>query len=231
VKIILATYSLASIAADETPKGVTGAAEFGMVISSGNTDNSTTNGKFEISNDVEKWLHFGSINIVVAETDGITTAERYLLNLKSNYKLDESQFLFTSLSHDVDKFSGFDSQSTFVLGYGRNLFDTKEFKLSAEIGPGYRVSELEAGGNDSVTVFHLGAKSKYEVNDDSHFVGNLSIDSGSDQTITIIDLGYVNKLSKALSLKLGYNYKNSSNVPIGAEKTDTITSVNLLYNF
>jgi len=230
--ITVATLNLSANAAEEVaPKGITGSAEFGMVITSGNTDNSTTNGKFEISNDTEQWLHFGSLNVIAAETDNTSTAERYLLNLKSDYKLDETQFLFASLSYDVDKFSGFDSQTTFAVGYGRNFYNTETFKLSAEVGPGYRVNELETGEDESETVLHLGAKSKYVLNENSHFVGDLSLDSGSDQTITIIDLGYVNKLSNTLALKLGYNYKNSSEVPVGTEKTDTITSVSLLYSF
>ncbi len=230
--IILAFLTM-TVAADEdsAPKGVSGSAEFGLVVTSGNTENSTTNGKFEISNDLEKWLHFAKLDVVTAKTDGTSTAERYLLNIKSDYKLDEEQFLFAALTYDIDKFSGFDSQTTFAVGYGRKLYDTKEFKLSAEIGPGYRVNKLDAGGDESETVLHVGAKSKYVLNESSHFVGDVSVDSGSDQTITIINLGYVNKLSNALALKIGYNYKNSSTVPFGTEKTDTITSVSLLYSF
>lgn len=216
---------------DTIPKGMTGSAEFGMVLTSGNTDNTTTTGKFEISNDLENWLHSAKLTFVSADTDGATTAERYLLNLKSNYKMDNDQFLFAGLTYDVDKFSGFDSQTTFIFGYGRNFYDTDTFKLSAEVGPGYRMSEFETGGNESEAILHLGATSKYIVNEASHFEGELTVDGGSDQTITILDIGYINKLNSSLALKVGFNMKNSSDVPIGTKETDTITSVSLLYSF
>ncbi len=236
-KLLIATATLvaasfsAQAAEDDAPKGVTGAAEFGMVLTSGNTENSNTTGKFEISNDLEKWLHSARLDVISSDTDGTTTAERYLLNLKTNYKLEDDQFLFGGLTYDVDKFSGFDSQTTFVAGYGRKLYDSENFQLSGEIGPGYRISKFDDGTDESEAILHIGAKGKYTVNEASHFEGLLSIDSGSDLTITILDLGYINKLNSALALKIGLNLKNSSDVPVGTEDTDTITSVSLLYSF
>ncbi len=216
---------------DKGPKGLTGSAEFGLVATSGNTDNSTTNGKFKLSDDTENWFHDFSLDIVNAKTDGVKTAERYFLNAKSNYKIDDKQFMFVGLSHDIDKFSGFDYQTTFTAGYGRKIYDTKTFKLSAEIGPGYRISKFDSGGSEKEAIFHLGVKSLYVVNEFSSFNADLSVDSGSNQTISILDLGYVNKLSAALALKIGYNVKNSSNAPVGNKSTDTITAVSLLYSF
>lgn len=230
---LIIAASLPAFAEDKKtePKGFSGAAEFGMVLTSGNTDTSTTTGRFEVSYDLEKWLHFARFNIVNSEVDNATTAERYLLNLKSDYKMDDDQFLFAGATHDIDKFSGFDSQSTIATGYGRKLYDTETLHLSAEIGPGYRTSKLDDGSSDSEAILHLGSKGKYIVNEYSHFVADLNIDAGSNQTITVFNIGYVNKLNNALALKLAYNIKKSSNVPVGTDNTDTITSVNLLYSF
>jgi len=230
---LLSTVAFSASSEEKTkePKGWFGAAEFGLVITSGNTDTSTATGKFEVSYDLEKWLHFAKFDIVNAEVDNTTTAERYLLNLKSDYKMDDEQFLFAGFTHDVDKFSGFDSQSTLVAGYGRKLYHSETFQLSAEVGPGYRISELDDGSNDSEAIIHFGSKGKYTVNEYSHFVADLTVDGGSDQTISIFNIGYVNKLNNALALKLSYNIKNSSSVPVGSKKTDTITAVSLLYSF
>lgn len=231
--LLVASASFIASAEDAPaePKGLTGSAEFGMVVTSGNTDNSTTTGKFELSYDTNNWLHFGKVEGVTAETDNVSTAERYLLNLKSDYKLLDDQFLFVGLGYDVDKFSGFDYQSTVTMGYGRNIFTSDEFKLSAEIGPGYRKSKLETGETESESIVHLGAKSKYTINEASHIAGTLNIDSGEGQTISILDLGYVNKLNASLALKVGFNIKRTSDVPVDVEKTDRITSVSLLYSF
>jgi len=230
---LILLVSLPVLAEDEKkePKGFTGAAEFGMVLTSGNTDTSTTTGRFEVSYDLEKWLHFAKLSVVNAQVDNETTAERYLLNTKSDYKMNDDQFLFAALTHDIDKFSGFDSQSTIATGYGRKLYDTQTFQLSAEIGPGYRTSELEDGSNNSEAILHVGSKGKYVINKYSHLAADLNVDGGSDQTITVFNVGYVNKLNSSLALKLSYNIKKSSSVPVGTDNTDTITSVSLLYSF
>ncbi|HFB67203.1 MAG TPA: DUF481 domain-containing protein [Aeromonadales bacterium] len=232
---VLSVLSCSVFAADKEqdkgPKGLSGSAEFGLVVTTGNTDNSTTNGKFKLSEDTKNWFHDFSLDVVNAKTDGVKTAERYFFNAKSNYKLDKNQFLFVGLSHDIDKFSGFDYQTSVTAGYGRKLYDDKTFKLSAEIGPGYRISEFDTGGSEKEGIIHLGAKSKYIINEFSSVGADLSVDSGSNQTISILDLGYVNKLTSALALKVGYNVKNSSNAPVGNKSTDTITAVSLLYSF
>lgn len=231
VVAINSTLVFAEESKKKEPKGLFGAAEFGMVVTSGNTDTSTTTGKFELSYDDDEWLHFGKLEIVTADVDNASTAERYLLNLKSDLKMDDDQFMFVGLTHDVDKFSGFDSQSTLVLGYGRNLYNTENFQLSAEIGPGYRMSELEDGTSEDESILHVASKGKYTINEASHIVSDLTIDGGSDQTITVFNIGYVNKLNNRLALKLSYNVKKSSDVPVGIEDTDTITSISLLYSF
>ncbi len=219
--------------AEENKKaeGISGAAEFGLVLTTGNTNNSTTTGKFKVTYDARKWLHNFNLNIVNAQTDGTRTAERYFFTAKSDYKLKNERFLFVGLTHYIDKFSGFAYQSAVTFGYGKNFYDTKDFKFSAEIGPGYRVSEFDTGGNEEEAIFHLGSKSRYLINKYTSLSAKLSIDSGTNQTISILDLGYINQLSNALALKVGYNVKNSSNAPVGNKRLDSITSMSLLYSF
>ncbi len=227
----LATTGLVQAAEQEGPKGMSGSAEFGMILTSGNSDSSTLNGKFALTNDTAQWLHTASLDLVRAESENVKTAERFVLNAKSNYKLQDDQFLFVGLKHDIDKFSGFDYQTSLTAGYGRKLYDTDQYKLSVEIGPGYRISKLKAGGDDNEAILHLGATSKYIINKASSLDGALVIDSGSSQTITALALGYVNSLSDSLALKIGYNLKYSSDVPAGSKKSDSITSVSLIYSF
>jgi putative salt-induced outer membrane protein len=226
-----ASLNQAHAAEDQDPKGMTGRAEFGMVLTSGNSDSSTMNGKFSLTNDTEQWLHVASLDLLRAESESVKTAEHYVLNAKSNYKLQDDQFLFVGLNHDVDKFSGFDYQTSITAGYGRKLYDTEQYKLSLEIGPGYRISKLKAGGDNNEAILHLGAISKYIINPASYLDGTLVIDTGSSQTITVLALGYVNSLSSSLALKVGYNLKHSSDVPAGTNKSDSITSISLIYSF
>ena len=38
-------------------------------------------------------------------------------------------------------------------------------------------------------------------------------------------------MNDKFALKFGFEYRNNSDVPPGVDKTDTITSANLVYNF
>ncbi len=225
------SFSQVQAAKDTGPKGMSGSAEFGMILASGNSDSSTLNGRFTLSNDTVQWLHSASLDLVRADSKGVKTAEHYVLNAKSNYKLQDDQFLFGGLNHDVDKFSGFDYQTTLTAGYGRKLYDTDRYKLSVEIGPGYRFSKLKAGGDNNEGILHMAATSRFIINKGSKLDGNLVIDSGSSQTITTLALSYINALSNKLALKAGYNLKHASGVPSGTNNTDSLMSLSLVYSF
>lgn len=229
----MAVFLLSNTYAEEKkePKGFNGSTEFGLVVTSGNSSNATTTGKIDLNYDVRRWLHHLKLDVINTRTDGIRTAERYNLNTKSNYKIENEQFLFVSLTHDIDNFSGFQYQSAISMGYGKNIIATDNLKWSAEIGPGYRYSEFETGGNDQETILHLGSKAEYIINKLSRFKSELTVDHGKNQTISILDIGYINQLSQSLALKVGYNIKKSTNVPVGSKATDTITSMSLIYSF
>ena len=58
------------------------------------------------------------------------------------------------------------------------------------------------------------------------------IETGSDNTFTQFNTGLVVAMTDAFAVKLGSNYRHNSDVPTSdTDKTDTITTVNLVYNF
>ncbi len=212
-------------------KGLSGNVDFGLVITTGNSETTTTTGKFAMVDDREKWRHQFKFEAIQAESDGEDTVERYLTNIQIDRKLEKGKYLFGAIIHDVDKFSGFDYQSTMVVGYGKIFYDNKKFKLSADIGPGYRYSQFDAGGNEQEAIIHVGAKSEYNFTESTKLAGNVSVDNGSEQTITFLDIGFVSKVTDDISIKLNYNVKNTSNAPVGSSSTDTVTSINIVYGF
>ncbi|PIP79864.1 MAG: hypothetical protein COW84_08310 [Gammaproteobacteria bacterium CG22_combo_CG10-13_8_21_14_all_40_8] len=212
-------------------KGFTGEIEFGFVVTKGNSDNSNSAAKIALIDDRAVWRHQLRLEANKADADGVNTVERYLMNFQSDRKLQTGAYFFGAVSHEIDKFSGFDYQSTAVLGYGKNFYDEKKFKLSADSGPGYRYSKLDQGGNEQEAILHIGAKSQYIFTEATKLSANLSMDNGSQQTITFFDVGLVSKLTSSLSVRFNFNVKNTSNAPDDKKATDTITSFNVVYGF
>ena len=65
----------------------------------------------------------------------------------------------------------------------------------------------------------------------AEFKQTLSVESGEDNTRTVAESSLSTRINDAMQMKVGFNVANDSDVAPGKEKTDTMTYVNLVYNF
>ena len=78
--IVVASPALAQ---EEAAGPWSGKATLGYLATSGNTDNSTLNGGFEIGYAPGKWAHTFTARAINSAEDDVTTAEAYELGFKS----------------------------------------------------------------------------------------------------------------------------------------------------
>ena len=221
-----------TVAAEETENGLWKAsAELGYVSTSGNTETTTVNSKAMTSTEREEWRHKIEITALKASDNIGTTAEKYGLTGQSDYKLTKPNYLFGMVNYENDKFSGFEYQVTEAIGYGRRVIDGTGLSLDLEIGPGARQSKLDTGESDSETIIRGAAKLDWAISKTSRFTEVLTIEDGEDVTISKSVTGLSSKINGSLSMKITYTYKNTSEVPVGVEETDTETAVTLVYGF
>jgi putative salt-induced outer membrane protein len=72
----------------------------------------------------------------------------------------------------------------------------------------------------------------WQVFSTTSWTNRLLIETGSNNTFTQWNTGLTVSMTDAFALKLGFELRNNSNIPPGdSEKTDTVTSVNLVYGF
>ncbi|MDH3410022.1 MAG: DUF481 domain-containing protein, partial [Gammaproteobacteria bacterium] len=150
--LVLATplFAAEDEEAEESPWA--GKATLGYLATSGNTENSNLNSGFEISYSASEWKHLFGAAAIFATQDDATTAEAYEAAWKSERSFSESNYLFGQLNWRKDRFSGYDTQFSQTVGYGRRLIDTDRHKLNAEIGGGARQSDLADGTEESETI-------------------------------------------------------------------------------
>ena len=55
------------------------------------------------------------------------------------------------------------------------------------------------------------------------------VETGSDNTYLQNDLGLEVSISGALAMRVGYQVRHNTDVPAGIEKTDTLTTIGLIY--
>lgn len=211
-------------------------AELGLVLTGGNTETQNTNAKVSVVREDDKWRETGSLEALgSSNTDAAntktTTAEKYAAGLKADYKLTEANFLFGNATYNDDRFSGFDYQATTSVGYGRNIFKNDQQSLSAEVGPGMRFYKVTSAASDDEAILHLAANYIYNFSEQASFTQDLVVDAGDDVTISESVSAIKAQVSGKMAMKASIKLRNTSEVPAGAEETDSETALTLVYSF
>ncbi len=208
-----------------------GKATLGYLATSGNTENSNLNTAFEIGYSTGDWRHIFDALAINATEDSDTTAEAYAVGWKSERRLSEVNFLFGRLDWRKDRFSGYDTQFSQTLGYGRRLINNDKHSLNGEIGAGARQSDLADGTTESETILSAGLYYKWALSETAEFRQDFLVEAGVENTYLESVTALSAKLVGNLALVASYTIKNNSEVPIGTEKTDTFTALSLEYAF
>lgn len=223
---------------------VTGDIELGFLLTSGNTDSFAIRVNSELVHDLEYFRNRYQLqsllqknNVFNAQTEQkekVTTASRYGFSGQSNYKLVKGrESVFGRGAYAHDKFGAFREQASLVAGYGNRIFELQSNYLDLETGPGFATQTSAAGNSKSGLIWYLAANLDYKLFDNSSFrqtlEGNLALGSAnsvwlsrSSLTATIID---------KLSMRFNFVFKHNSRPEANLKKTDTETSVSLVYTF
>jgi putative salt-induced outer membrane protein len=206
------------------------AAELGLVVTTGNSDTTNINGKFALHGEDETWIHdFGALYIR-GETDDETTANRYELSGRSGYKFSERSYVFGSLRYENDDFAAFDYQAVAAIGYGYFAIKSELTSLLFEIGPGWRQAELIDGTEENGVIVRGMMDFKHQFTESTAFFETLLVEAGSDNTFVQNDIGIAVAINKTLALKASLQARHNTDVLDGIDKTDTLTTVNLVWS-
>jgi putative salt-induced outer membrane protein YdiY len=65
--------------------------------------------------------------------------------------------------------------------------------------------------------------------DSTKVLAKMTVESGSSNTLSRGDLALQVKMTQLLAISVGLNAVNNSNPPVGLKKTDTLTTLILVY--
>lgn len=218
--------------------------QLGLIMTRGNTTTKSGNASFAAAHSMGRWTLSGGLSGLYASSGGFTTQQDLNTFLQSDLQLTKRTFWFSTARWDRNLFTGFAYQESIATGAGFNIVQTPATQLLAELGVGYRRQEPEIlltnaiGGviqrtrepvvNDAV----IQAALKYEhaITSSTKLLNTLLIVSGSSDTTTTDNLSLQVKVDAALSLAVGMQLVNNSSPPPGsARHTDTVMTVNLVY--
>ncbi len=218
--------------ADEREPGYDASASLGYVGTTGNTDTQTFDTQLRYTlRTAGGWIHNARFQALVAEQDSLTSGERYVLDGKSDYRIGERGYMFGKANYTDDRFTGYDYQASLAAGYGHYFSNTDELFLEAFGGLGYRHNALAVGPDDGEAIISLGQNLEWAFTDSTSLNQSLTSEIGDDLTVSRFEISLVSNLIGQLATKIAFQVRHISEVPVGREKTDTQTSVSLVYTF
>jgi putative salt-induced outer membrane protein len=212
-----------------------------LVIATGNTETETANAKLLFANEIGKWKHqFGGAALYASSDEEGTSAQRWEAFEQTDYNFSPRTFWFGAARYEDDEFSGFEYQAIVSTGIGRKFIDTDVTKFVGTAGVGYKFFEtrdafddagvlIEPGESDSEVVFRGTLDYDHKLTATTSVLDKFVVEAGSDNTFLQNDIALQVKMTDVLALAVGYSVRHNTDPPVGFEKTDTLTTINLVY--
>lgn len=225
---------------------LTGGGELGFAAASGNTNNESFNGRLDLTyNDGSAWRHSASLfglhsrsEYTRTQDDGSvvrdrrTTANRYTVTANSAYLMDDRGTLNTSVRHEQDDFGTYSRQQSISLSYGNRVIENERAHLDLQVGPGFRRAYDTLDGRNEASFIGRGLiDMRYALSENTEIVNKLLVESGEYNTFAQNDLGVSVTMNSHLALKAGWQARHNSDVAPDIKKTDTLTTMNVVYRF
>ncbi len=205
-------------------------AELGIVNTTGNSETTSINGRFGLKAEEDLWSHDYYLAALRSESDDELTANRYEIGAKSDRKLGERSYLGAAARYENDDFSPYDYQATLALNCGGWLLREEGRSFKLEGGPGVRRAQLaDTGEVESGALLRGFADYQHQITDSTKFFNTTLVEATSDNTFAQNDIGIAVSINKTLALKAAFQARHNTEVPVGTENTDTLTSVNIVW--
>ncbi|WP_158601745.1 DUF481 domain-containing protein [Solilutibacter pythonis] len=231
VASLLATPAIAN-AHDATDEGWSGTGEMGLAISKGNTDSQSLVGKLRAKRVQGPWAYAAGAAFLNGKANGKESAYRYEAFGSAARDLNEKSYIVGNLRTERDHYASYEYQNIASANYGFRAIESEATHLTFEVGAGYRWSKLQ-----NLRVHENGAIArgsmdfKHQFNDNVAIYDTLLVESGKANTFIRNDIGVLVKMTDALALKAGVETRHNTDVLPGIKKTDTLTTVNVVYGF
>lgn len=248
-------YALAEEAATPEKPALTVSAELGFLFKTGNTNTGDIRAGVNLKHDNGQWANLLAVNALakkarnIDETSGEeffeTTDNKWDVTGQTNYSLAEGgkNYLYGNAFYQQDKFSSFSYQTSLSAGWGRHWWETETSSFFADIGPGVKYDVMRADPTATPAIIENGetavivqAQALYtkKINDfvefKQYFVAKQAFESDKN-SVYKSETSLTTKLIESLQFKFSLRIDYDTKVEEGFEKTNTETSVTLVYSF
>lgn len=209
-----------------------GSIALGFIRTTSSSKNTTLNFSTELLYNRERWSNRLAAKATYTRKDHSTSDQSWQLSDQVRRNLTERTYTFASFNYVNDRFAGITQRMSETVGYGRMWLDTEHQTL--DIGVGAGIGHERKYGTRSWSTQPLGmliGSYGLSISDTAEFKQALLIESGTNNTyinpVTSLKL----RAAKNIFVSLEHEMRHNTHTPPGSRRTDTITTVNLGYDF
>lgn len=238
IRPVRADYNWNEIEADKSlltqtteSSGLQGSVNLGYLATTGNSVSRSLNAKVLMGYRVGPWRTDLNLNWIQASAAGVLSDQSREASSQTDYDFNSHNYTFLYLDYLNAPFSGYLRRYTEVVGYGRRLIAIPGQSLDAELGVGARQTLPTTGPSRSSAIERLALNYRWRISRTSSLVEGVSLARGTTSTYSESSTSLILHVAGNLALSASYTISHDSTVPVGFLKTNTETSVSLIYSF
>ena len=208
-----------------------GRGELGAFNSTGNSSNTGVTASLGLTREGINWRHKLRGRADFQRSNGITTREQFLAAYEPNLILSDRLFAFALAQYERDRFQGFSARYSVSGGLGYEVIDTENMSLSVQAGPAYRRTERTNGITDTNLAGLASADFDWQMSENIALTQDASAFIQSGSSTYISDTGLQAGIADNVKVRLSYTVEHDTDPPLGAESTDTLSRITIIYDF
>ncbi len=208
-----------------------GEGQLGFTRSTGTSSDIGLNSALRLKRVGLDWTHALRAQVDYQESNGVTTRERIMAALESQYRFDDNAFAFGQFQFDRDRVQGVEQRYAISGGLGWTVVEQPDLRIALKGGPAYRYTRYRRDGDEQV-ITGLGAvDSRWTVASGIALTEQaqalVATDNSTFTSTTALDANLIGSLSARLSYTLDYQ----TAPPPGLVDLSTLSRVSLVYGF
>ncbi|NNC36015.1 MAG: DUF481 domain-containing protein [Acidimicrobiales bacterium] len=227
----LAAILVPTLASAQSDNGWAGEASLTGSKTTGNTETTDIGLGLKLAKEGEKWSHKFKALADYGESSGVNNKQRLALGYQIDRNISERMYVYGNADYFNDDFGAFKDGYFLGTGLGYKAVLPEPIGWNLEGGLGFRSqSEQEPS---VITTEELALRGfsdfDYKFNDAVSLYNDTEIIYSSSDTYIWNEIGLTAQLMGNLAARASFRVDNHSNVPVGREKTDTITRFGVVY--
>lgn len=234
-KLFLTTAALTALLSTPAFAGVadgwTGEAALTGSQTTGNTETTDVGLALNLVKSDDVWRHKFNASVDYGKAAGLKNKQRFVLGYQIDRDINERLYAYANADYFQDDFGAFETGYFIGTGLGYKLVLPDPLKWDVEAGLGYRSQKTQEilPVTENELALRAASSLDYAFNDNVSLYNNSELIYSASDTYIWNETGVTAQLMGNLAARASFRVDNHSNVPVGREKTDTITRVGVVY--